>query len=101
MPSNSLAIPHRKLLNSMRVCDRYCLTRSNGEACTASEPLPQEIGTCDDIGHAVDDRKTHREVLAPPLTWVWVRGISHGSRHAIGDRRSLSTPPVPCRRHPS
>jgi hypothetical protein len=44
----------------------------------------------DDPGQAVDGRKAHREVLAPPLTWVWARGVDHELRHTIGavDHRS-------------
>src|ERR671911_2715029 len=37
-----------------------------------------------DTGQAVDGRKTHREVVSPPLTWVLARDPYQEPRYAIG-----------------
>src|SRR5215470_4659064 len=38
----------------------------------------------DDAREAVDGPKTHREILTPPLTWVWARGVHDEPCRAIG-----------------
>jgi hypothetical protein len=52
---------------------------SNAAVCTGPSGASTMIP-----GQAVDGRKAHREVLAPPLTWVWARGVNQEPRHAIG-----------------
>jgi hypothetical protein len=55
----------------------------------------------DETGQTINGRKAQREVIAPPRTWAFARGVNQELRRVIDTRRSCSAPHALCHRRPS